>query len=108
MFYCLYSTEVYGPGVCCTVRVRTAGCALSELEAAVGAACSRRERSHRELGFCLASTSARGLCDRPVAWSTLFFIRVPYRCCRGASALVLGRESLPGFTSHSTWAAGQC
>src|SRR3954466_4079329 len=72
-------------------------CASSELEAVVGAACSRRERSHRELGFYRASTSAKGLCDRPVAWSTLFFIRVPDRCCRGANALVLGRESLPGF-----------
>src|SRR4051812_21866375 len=87
----------------CAQRV----CALGELEAAVGAACSRRERSHRELGFCLASTPARGLCDRPVAWSTLFFIRVSYRCCRGASALVPGRESLRGFMSGSTWVAGR-
>src|SRR3954462_8997304 len=51
-------------------------CATSELEAADGAACSRRERSHRELGFYRAGTSAKGPCDRPVAWSALSFVRV--------------------------------
>src|SRR3954464_2598685 len=68
-------------------------CATSELEAAVGAACSRRERSHRELGFYRAGTSAKGLCDRPVAWLALSFVRVLDRCCRGANALVPRRES---------------